>query len=270
MDTTADDDNEDKATATVVAEEDPEGEFKGVVPPPQDAAPSDGPRVIDVGIPGPGFHPALWRRAWRDKALPALANFKPDLILVSAGFDAHRKDDINFRYIGATEADYEWLTDQIVQVANGCCEGRIVSVLEGGYNLRGRGACSAFARSVAAHVRAMAEPNFQAWDPAEGAKERETEKRRREERAAKAAARAAAAEARRAAAMAAEAAALAAEAAEAAGGEAAAGGGGGAAAAAPAAGGKRPRRGGGAPVDYAALNAKLEAEKAAAAGNKGA
>jgi acetoin utilization deacetylase AcuC-like enzyme len=274
MDTTGGDDDEDKAkTPAIVAEEDPEGEFKGVVPPPQDAAPSDGPRVIDVGIPGPGFHPALWRRAWRDKALPALANFKPDLILVSAGFDAHRKDDINFRYIGATESDYEWLTDQIVQVANGCCSGRVVSVLEGGYNLRGRGACSAFARSVAAHVRAMAEPNFQAWDPAEGQKERETERRRREERAAKAAARAAAAEARRAAAMAAEAAALAAEAAEVA---AAGAGGDGEAAAAPAAapsgGGKRPRRGGGAPVDYAALNAKLEAEKAAAAaaGSKGA
>jgi acetoin utilization deacetylase AcuC-like enzyme len=50
--------------------------------------------------------------------LPALVNFNPDLILVSAGFDAHRKDEINFRYIGVTEADYEWLTDQIVQVAN--------------------------------------------------------------------------------------------------------------------------------------------------------
>jgi acetoin utilization deacetylase AcuC-like enzyme len=56
-----------------------------------------GPRIIDVGIPGPGFHPLLWRRAWRDKVLPALVNFNPDLILVSAGFDAHRKDEINFR-----------------------------------------------------------------------------------------------------------------------------------------------------------------------------
>jgi len=50
-----------------------------------------------VGIPGPGAHPLLWRRAWRDKVLPALVNFKPDLILVSAGFDAHIKDEINFR-----------------------------------------------------------------------------------------------------------------------------------------------------------------------------
>ena len=44
--------------------------------------------------------------------------FKPDLILISAGFDAHKKDDINHRYIGIAEKEYEWLTDQIVQVAN--------------------------------------------------------------------------------------------------------------------------------------------------------
>ena len=65
-----------------------------------------------------------------------------------------------FRYIGATEDDFEWLTDQIVQIANRCCSGRLVSVLEGGYNLRG-GIVSAFARSVAAHVRALADPHSQ-------------------------------------------------------------------------------------------------------------
>ena len=50
--------------------------------------------------------------------MPAVVRFKPDLILVSAGFDAHRKDEINYAYIGITEKEYEWLTDQIVQVAN--------------------------------------------------------------------------------------------------------------------------------------------------------
>jgi acetoin utilization deacetylase AcuC-like enzyme len=50
-----------------------------------------------VGIKGPGAHPTLWRRAWRDKILPAVVNFNPDLIMVSAGFDAHRKDVINYR-----------------------------------------------------------------------------------------------------------------------------------------------------------------------------
>ena len=57
----------------------------------------------------------MWRRAWRDKILPAVVRFNPDLVLVSAGFDAHRKDDMNFRYIGIQERDFEWLTDQIVQ-----------------------------------------------------------------------------------------------------------------------------------------------------------
>lgn len=77
--------------------EDPDGEFayRGGEAPRREA-----PRVIDVGIPGGGPRVALWRRAWRDKILPALVRFKPDLILVSAGFDAHKKDEINFAYIG--------------------------------------------------------------------------------------------------------------------------------------------------------------------------
>ncbi|GFH22218.1 ANK_REP_REGION domain-containing protein [Haematococcus lacustris] len=50
-----------------------------------------GPRIINVGVPGPGARRQLWRRAWRDKILPALVNFKPDMIFVSAGFDAHKK-----------------------------------------------------------------------------------------------------------------------------------------------------------------------------------
>jgi acetoin utilization deacetylase AcuC-like enzyme len=74
--------------------EDPDGEFKDD---PEAGSVADGPRMIDVGIGGPGFQVAKWRRAWRDKVLPALVNFNPDLILISAGFDAHRKDDINFK-----------------------------------------------------------------------------------------------------------------------------------------------------------------------------
>lgn len=75
-------------------EEDPDHEF---APTTIDDPPLNGPRLIEVGIKGPGAHPTLWRRAWRDKILPALANFKPDIIMVSAGFDAHRKDVINYR-----------------------------------------------------------------------------------------------------------------------------------------------------------------------------
>jgi acetoin utilization deacetylase AcuC-like enzyme len=80
--------------------------------------------------------------------------FSPDLLLVSAGFDAHRKDDINMGYIGLDETDYNWLTLALARVANTCCHGRLISVLEGGYNICG-GLVSPFARSVHAHVRAL-------------------------------------------------------------------------------------------------------------------
>lgn len=175
---------QDSENSNLVMEEDPEGEFKytgGEVPR------AEGPRIIDVGIPGPGAHVPLWKRSWRDKIIPALIKFEPDLILVSAGFDAHKKDDINFSYIGIQEKDFEWITDQIVQVANRCCHGRIVSVLEGGYRIHGN-IVSAFARSVAAHVRALAEPNLQEWDHNDAKWEREREKRLRQEAEAKRAA----------------------------------------------------------------------------------
>eukprot|EP00878_Enallax_costatus_P016221 GHUV01017014.1.p1 GENE.GHUV01017014.1~~GHUV01017014.1.p1 ORF type:complete len:704 (+),score=270.00 GHUV01017014.1:1195-3306(+) len=260
-----------------LVEEDPDHEFPSTT---ADDPVLAGPRIIDVGIPGPGFHPLLWRRAWRDKILPALVNFKPDLIMVSAGFDAHRKDEINFRYIGVTEADYEWLTDQIVQVANRCCNGRVVSVLEGGYNING-GFVSAFARSVAAHVRGLAEPHSQAWDPQEVQIERDIEHKRKEERAARIAAKRAAAVARlkaqeqAAAATAAAAggsgltdAAVEVEGAPAAAGLSVAEGAGDNAATAVPADVGRPKRRRSGHVDYAALNAQLEAEAKAAADAK--
>lgn len=106
----------------------------------------------------------MWHRAWRDKILPAVAEFKPDLIIVSAGFDAHRKDVLNHNYIGVTERDYYWLTQQIVALADTVCRGRLVSALEGGYRIQG-GIVSAFSRSVAAHVKALAEPHHQVGMP---------------------------------------------------------------------------------------------------------
>ena len=162
-------------------EEDPDCEFLyggGEMPR------TEGPRIIDVGIPGPGHHVPMWKRSWRDKIIPALVKFDPDFIFLSAGFDAHRKDDINFSYIGIQEKDFEWITDQVVQVANRCCQGRIVSVLEGGYRIQGN-IVSAFARSVAAHVRALAENNLQEWDPTDTKFEREREKKLRAEAEAK-------------------------------------------------------------------------------------
>ncbi len=80
--------------------------------------------------------------------LPALDRFKPQMIFVSAGFDAHRDDELG--QLGLVEADYEWITRRIVALADRHAGGRIVSCLEGGYNL------GALARSVAAHLRVLA------------------------------------------------------------------------------------------------------------------
>ena len=79
--------------------------------------------------------------------MPALEAFKPEMIFISAGFDAHREDDLG--QLGLVEADYEWITLRIKAVAERHAKGRIVSCLEGGYSL------SALARSVAAHLRVL-------------------------------------------------------------------------------------------------------------------
>ena len=79
--------------------------------------------------------------------MPRLEAFKPQMIFISAGFDAHRDDDLG--QLGLVEADYDWITEQIKDVADRHAEGRIVSCLEGGYNL------GALARSVAAHLRVL-------------------------------------------------------------------------------------------------------------------
>ena len=80
--------------------------------------------------------------------LARLEAHAPEMIFISAGFDAHREDDM--AQLGLVEADYVWLTEQIMAVADKHAKGRIVSALEGGYNL------SALARSVVAHVRTLA------------------------------------------------------------------------------------------------------------------
>lgn len=74
-----------------------------------------------------------FRDVVREKWLPRLATFRPQMILLSAGFDAHRDDDLG--HLNLTETDFEWLTKKIMLIANRHAHGRIVSVLEGGYNL---------------------------------------------------------------------------------------------------------------------------------------
>jgi acetoin utilization deacetylase AcuC-like enzyme len=120
------------------------------------------PHIINVAVPF-GTATKVWRRIMTLQVLPRLAAFKPDLILVSAGFDAHIKDAINCGYVGLREEDYEWITTQLVKIANATCGGRVVSVLEGGYKIQGR-IVSPFGRSVNAHVRALSLPTAEMWN----------------------------------------------------------------------------------------------------------
>ena len=87
------------------------------------------------------------RQLVSDMWLPRLTAFAPQLLFVSAGFDAHREDDMG--QLGMVESDYAWITDQVVNVAERSAQGRIVSMLEGGYNL------SALGRSAVAHIRSL-------------------------------------------------------------------------------------------------------------------
>jgi acetoin utilization deacetylase AcuC-like enzyme len=78
---------------------------------------------------------ACLRKAYLKRVLPRLIEFQPDFILVSAGFDAHEKDHLHRpRETMITEFDYQWVTEELVKVANRFAGGRMVSVLEGGYN----------------------------------------------------------------------------------------------------------------------------------------
>jgi acetoin utilization deacetylase AcuC-like enzyme len=103
-----------------------------------------------VNVPVPAFTrgPAI-RELVEKHWLPRLEAFQPEMIFISAGFDAHREDDLG--QLGLVEADYTWMTQQVKAVARRHAKGRIVSSLEGGYNL------DALGRSVEAHVRALAD-----------------------------------------------------------------------------------------------------------------
>ena len=89
----------------------------------------------------------LFRDAFNSRVLPAIDNFQPDLVIVSAGFDAHHRDPL--AEINLTEDDFDWATGQLMASAARHASGRLVSLLEGGYDLQG------LAFSVAAHVGRM-------------------------------------------------------------------------------------------------------------------
>ncbi|MBN9562721.1 MAG: histone deacetylase family protein [Alphaproteobacteria bacterium] len=102
--------------------------------------------IVNAQLP-PGSDGAAFRAAWREVILPALDDFAPEFLIISAGFDAHRADPL--AQLRVETADFAWLTTELVRVAGRHTEGRIVSVLEGGYDL------DALAASAAAHVRAL-------------------------------------------------------------------------------------------------------------------
>src|SRR6202521_5405010 len=97
---------------------------------------------LSAGDGGPEF-----REAFATAILPRLKAFRPDLIVISAGFDAHMRDPL--ASLNLREADFGWATRKIMEIADLSAEGRVVSVLEGGYDLEG------LARSVSAHVTAL-------------------------------------------------------------------------------------------------------------------
>jgi acetoin utilization deacetylase AcuC-like enzyme len=102
--------------------------------------------IVNVPL-SPGSGSEAFQHAFLDRVLPAVDRFAPDLIVISAGFDAHKNDPL--ATINLTEADYAWATEALMELAERRCQGRIVSLLEGGYDLE------ALAGSVAAHVAAL-------------------------------------------------------------------------------------------------------------------
>jgi acetoin utilization deacetylase AcuC-like enzyme len=107
-----------------------------------------GDNMVNVPLPA-STNGKVVREMISQTWIPRLHEFKPQLIIISAGFDAHREDDLG--QMGLVEDDYVWMTKQLMEIANQYCEGKIVSCLEGGYNL------SALGRSVVAHLKTLAE-----------------------------------------------------------------------------------------------------------------
>lgn len=104
--------------------------------------------VVNAPLP-PGADGAAFRAVWAERLLPALDAFAPELLIVSAGFDAHRADPL--AQLRVETADFAWLTAELAARADRHCGGRLVSLLEGGYDL------DALAASAAAHVRVLIE-----------------------------------------------------------------------------------------------------------------
>jgi acetoin utilization deacetylase AcuC-like enzyme len=115
---------------------------------PNNGADSGNEHIINVPLPA-GTGSDSFRAAVTQHWQPALERFRPEMIFVSAGFDGHRDDDM--AQFNLVDADYGWVTQQLRDVAEQFCRGRIVSALEGGYELHALG------RSVQAHIKVLSE-----------------------------------------------------------------------------------------------------------------
>ena len=103
--------------------------------------------IVPVPLPA-GTDGTAYRAAFEAKVLPALERFKPEFVFCSAGFDGHRDDPL--AGLNLLEADYAWITAQVMDIADKYANGRVVSFLEGGYEL------NALGRSVPAHIKVLA------------------------------------------------------------------------------------------------------------------
>lgn len=115
---------------------------------PEGGSHSRASNLVNLPVPAYTKGPQI-RELVNTQWLPRLEAYKPEMIFISAGFDAHRDDDLG--QMGLLESDFAWMTERIKTVADRHAQGRIVSCLEGGYNL------DALARSVEAHVRVLAD-----------------------------------------------------------------------------------------------------------------
>jgi acetoin utilization deacetylase AcuC-like enzyme len=103
--------------------------------------------ILNLAL-APGAGGTEFRAAWSRQGLPAVKRFRPDLIVVSAGFDAHERDPLG--QLELQDDDYAWITEGLRAAADACCQGRLVSMLEGGYDLE------ALASAAGAHIGVLA------------------------------------------------------------------------------------------------------------------
>ena len=102
--------------------------------------------IINAPLP-PHTDSGHFRAAYEDRLFPAVESFDPDLLIISAGFDGHRRDPL--AQMNLEDDDYAWVTGHLCEIASRCCDGRVISLLEGGYDL------DALTSASRAHVKAL-------------------------------------------------------------------------------------------------------------------